>query len=97
MGWSSFGDAVCDSCGDVRPGDPDRHKAIQIIRAAGWHHAIGETIGGQPYEHILCKEDACGEHKRPKRILHVDQEEVLPIDWESTRRTHEPGSGVTSR
>lgn len=97
MGWTSLGDAVCDSCGEMRLGDPDRHTAIQRIRAAGWHHSQGVTLGGQPYEQILCKEDAKGERKRPQRTLHVQQEETLPIDWEGIGSKHEPGSGFTSR
>lgn len=96
MSWTSFGDAVCDSCGEMRVGHSDRHQAIQIIRAGSWHHSIGVTIGGAPYEQILCKECARGEYRRPNRTLSVAQEEQLPIDWEQWR-THGSGSGGYSR
>lgn len=96
MSWTSFGDAVCDSCGESRIGNPDRHLAIQIIRAGGWHHSAGFTIGGDPYEQILCKECARGEHKRPERTLSVAQEEQLPIDWTGAQQ-HDSGSGGYSR
>lgn len=97
MSWTSFGDAVCDSCGDVRIGDPDRHQAIQVIRAAGWHHSAGHTIGGVAYEAILCKACVKEEHKRTKKVRFVEaQEEELPLDW-GQRRNDEPGAGYTSR
>lgn len=96
MSWTSLGDAVCDSCGEMRTGHCDRHQAIQIIRAGSWHHSIGTTIGGVPYEQILCKECARGEHKRPRKTLLIDQEETLPFDWEQWRNS-DTGTGYTSR
>jgi len=81
MAWMLCGDAVCDSCGAVRLGHMDRHRAIQILRAAGWHHFDGNTIGGVPHEAILCKACVKEERKRPKTIAALAQEEQLPIDW----------------
>jgi len=81
MGWMLYGDAVCDSCGAVRLGHADRHRAIQILRAAGWHHFCGETIGGKPHEAILCKACVKEEHKRPKATPALAQDEQLAIDW----------------
>lgn len=81
MGWTSLGDAFCDTCGAVKVGSLDRHEAIQRLRAAGWHHFNGETIGGQPHEAILCKTCVKEEHKRPKAQAVVPQGEQLQIDW----------------
>jgi hypothetical protein len=96
MTWTSHGDAVCDSCGEMRMGHLDRHYAIQMLRAAGWHHAIGVTIGGVRYEVILCTPCVKDEHKRPKRTIQLDQEETLPIDWERLK-IYESGPGGHSR
>lgn len=78
-------------------GDPvNRHRAIQVIRAAGWHHSIGRTIGNVPYEAILCRACVKEEYKRPKKTLLVDQEESLPIEWDKWRKD-ESGPGGHSR
>lgn len=81
MVWSSNGDAVCDSCGKVKLCHHDRRQAVQVLRAAGWHHFSGETIGGQPHEAILCKTCVKEEHKRPKAQAVAPQGEQLQIDW----------------
>lgn len=97
MSWTSLGDAVCDSCGDARIGNIDRDAAIQLIRAGGWHHATGTTIGGVPYEVILCKTCAHEERKRPRATANLQGQEQLPIDWEQWRINGSAGSGYTSR
>lgn len=81
MSWTDSGDAVCDSCGQTRIGHADRDQAVQVIRAAGWHHATGLTYGGIAYEAILCKSCVREEHKRAKRAAPVAQEEELPLKW----------------
>jgi hypothetical protein len=94
MAWDERGDAVCDSCGQTRMGHHIRPAAIQMIRAGGWHHALGHTIGGEPYEAILCKGCVREEHKRPKKITPMDMTgEELPLPWEEWRIVeHGPGS-----
>lgn len=94
MSWTSLGDAVCDTCGEARLGHLDRVKAVQMIRAGGWHHAVGITIGGLPYEATLCRTCAHEERKRPRVTVILDNQEQLPIDWEQWR-IDGTGSGHT--
>lgn len=79
-----LGDAQCDSCGAIRVGNFDRAVAIEMIRAGGWHHMVGNTIGGVPFESILCKRCGHDEHKRPRSTVVIEQE-ALPLDWEGAR------------
>lgn len=95
MGWTSLGDAVCDSCPAERVGSLNRQSAIQMIRAGGWHHMIGSTIGGVPFEAILCPRCARDERKRPRTTVVIDQD-ALPFDWEEFRKV-ERGEGFQSR
>lgn len=96
MSWTSLGDAICDSCSEARIGHADRATAIQMIRAGGWHHAVGVTIGGVPYEAILCKTCARDERKRPRTAKPLADEQALPMDWEQWR-IDGSGTGYTSR
>lgn len=77
-------------------GHAQREAAIQIIRAGGWHHALGQTMGGTPYEAILCKRCAREEHKRPPKKPPLEQDETLPLNWEEWRHI-ERGEGFQSR
>jgi hypothetical protein len=95
MGWLPLGDAACDTCGKQRVGSFDRTKAIQMLRAGGWHHMAGLTIGGVPFESILCRVCGHDEHRRP-RTSAVAQQEELPLDWEEGR-TVVGAQGVQSR
>jgi hypothetical protein len=95
MPWTPQGDAVCDTCGVVRAADGDRHHAIQIIRAGGWHHAAGKTLGGADFEAILCARCARDERRRTRQ-LPLPQQEALPFDWENWRHTPD-GQGFQSR
>lgn len=96
MPWDSKGDARCDTCGFWRCGHWDKAIAIQMLRAAGWHHMEGSTLGGQPFEHILCA--LCGreEHKRPRTAGGIEQEQ-LPLDWEGEQGGRRQGKGIQSR
>ena len=85
MGWTALGDAVCDSCPAERIGHPNRHEAIQRIRAGGWHHMAGTTIGGAPFESILCRSCVKDEHRRPRSTATIENEE-LPLDWAVERK-----------
>lgn len=96
MTWAQNGDAHCDNaCGAVYLGETDRHAVIQRMRAARWHHAQGNTIGGAPYEAILCPKCAKDERKRRRDKPSIKQE-ALPLSWEEYRR-NEQAQGFQSR
>lgn len=94
MPWLESGDAVCDTCGKARIGHLDRHQAIQMLRAGNWHHAKGLTIGGVPYEAILCPGCARDEHKRTRKIITIEQDALFAREgYEKV----EQGQGIQSR
>lgn len=86
MGWLPKGDAACDNedCGAIRICVDDRHKAIQMMRAGGWRHMEGKTLGGQDFETILCPKCAKDERRRTRVKAEPDQD-VLPLDFEEGR------------
>jgi len=53
---------------------------VQVLRALRWHHSSGTTIGGAPYEALLCPVCAKDERRR-KRIPTTIDQEALPLDW----------------
>lgn len=84
MSWLPAGYVGCDTCGAQRVGVEDRDATIQMIRAAGWRHMKGTTIGGQDFETILCPGCAKEERRRPRKSVDP-QEETLPLDFEEMR------------
>lgn len=95
MPWLEKGDAQCDNCPSVRTCVPDRAQSIQMMRAAGWRHLEGTTLGGKAFETILCPPCVGTEHKRSRLKAETDQQE-LPLDFESGRVV--PGrQGFSSR
>jgi hypothetical protein len=84
MGWLASGDAACDTCEHVRICVPERERAIQMMRAGGWRHMKGKTLGGQDFETILCPTCAKDERRRRRKQEPTDQE-ALPLDWEEGR------------
>ena len=85
MPWLDNGDAKCDSCPQQRVGHLNRALAIQMLRAGNWRHMIGKTLGGVPFETILCRDCAHHEHKRTRKDNDL-QQDALPFDWEEFRR-----------
>lgn len=63
MGWDGKGNAHCDTCDAVKEVNHD----TQVLRAFGWHHSQGKTLGGKDYEGILCGTCARDERKRERR------------------------------
>ena len=78
--WDTRGNAICQSCKTMLNAGPNRQKAIQFLRAAGWHHSKGVTIGGDSYEALLCPHCAHDE-KRRKIVRPSIEQDGLPLDW----------------
>lgn len=55
-----------------------------MLRAGGWRHMQGETLGGEPFETILCPDCAKGEYRRTRTKAEGVQEE-LPLTWEEPK------------
>lgn len=79
MGWLPDGCATCDTCGKLRIGPHEREQAIQMMRAAGWHHWVGVTLGGVGQEVILCPQCAKDEKKRPRSTVIIEQDSLF--EW----------------
>lgn len=62
MTWDAKGTAHCDSCRAFKEVDGDTNR----LRALGWHHSKGTTVGGADYEGILCPLCARNERKRER-------------------------------
>jgi hypothetical protein len=84
VGWLPKGDAACDNCAKVRFCTHDRRQAIQMMRAGGWRHMAGTTLGGEPFETILCPECTKGETRTTRTKVELEQD-VLPLDFEAGR------------
>lgn len=95
MAWRPDGDAACDSCKAIRVGAATKQATIQMMRAAGWRHMCGKTLGGQEFETILCPKCAKDEKRRARKTEEAEQD-VLPLDWEEVRIVV-GGQGVSSR
>lgn len=95
MGWAADNSGFCDTCGKTGPGHRDHQVAVQMLRALGWHHGEGVTMGGQRYEALLCTGCARDEHRRKRSIQQVEQD-AFPIDWD-TCRVVERGQGSQTR
>lgn len=72
--WDTKGNGICQTCGRKGPAN------IQTLRALGWHHGAGVTIGGSGYEALLCPNCAKDE-KRRKTTRSTLEQDQLPIDW----------------
>lgn len=94
MPWLPDGDAQCDTCEQVRIAFDDRHHTIQVMRAAGWRHMKGTTLGQVPFETILCP-GCTKEQKRKTRTKQEGVQEALPLDWQEEKTVG--GQGVSSR
>lgn len=87
--WDSKGNGICQTC-DRR--GPD---SVQVLRALGWHHGKGVTIGGEPYEALLCPHCAKDAKRRAVVKSEITQDE-LPFDWEQCKAV-EKGQGAHTR
>lgn len=76
--WDAKGNGLCQTCG--RPG-PD---SVETLRVRGWHYGSGVTIGGVPYEALLCPRCA-KDVKRKVIVKSTLEQDQLPIDWDSCR------------
>lgn len=85
MPWLPSGDASCDTCPVIRYCPEDRALAIQMMRAGGWRHMAGMTLGGEEFETILCPGCTRGE-KRKTRTKETLEQDALPLDFESGRK-----------
>lgn len=94
MPWLLCGDATCDTCGHVRVAACTQGDTIEMMRAAGWAHMKGTTLGGQEFETILCPACRRDEKRRTRVKAEMDQE-ALPLNWEEGRVIG--GQGVSSR
>lgn len=73
----------------------DRNTAIQMMRAGGWRHMRGQTLGGQQFETILCP-TCIKDTKRKSRAKTETVQDALPLNWEEGRKVV-GGQGVSSR
>lgn len=96
MGWlMPLGHVGCDSCGATRWTCDDEQQAIQMLRAGGWRHMAGKTLGGQEFETILCPGCVKDERKRSRGKKEIEQD-TLPLDFEKGRIVV-GGQGISSR
>ena len=72
--WDCKGNGICQTCGRKGP------SCVDSLRALGWHHGKGVTMGGDPYEVLLCPRCAKDEKRRMVSRTTLEQEE-LPLDW----------------
>lgn len=79
--WDAKGNGTCQTCGATETGHPDRNMAIQLLRVMRWHHGVGETIGGQQYEVLLCPACSKDTHRRVIVKSAIEQD-ALPFDWD---------------
>lgn len=80
--WDDKGNARCH-CGSTWPAAATRDVTVQMLRARGWHHSAGKTLGGDDYEALLCPTCVKGEKKRRTTPSGsgLDQD-ALPINWD---------------
>lgn len=93
--FNKRGDGICQSCGKTSPGHEVRARAIEVLRARGWVYGSGVTIGGQPYEALLCP-SCTRDEKRPVRVKRILDQDALPFDWEQGGAAVR-GAGIESR
>ena len=80
--WDKRGCGICQSCGTVGPGHEVRRIGIEFLRVLGWRYWCGDTIGGQPYEDLLCPQCCRSEKKRVIVRCTIEQDQ-LPIEWKA--------------
>lgn len=78
--WDERGNGICQTCRKVGPGHEVRRLGIEFLRVLRWHYGSGETIGGRPYEVLLCPACAKDEHRRMVVKPSIEQDE-LPLEW----------------
>lgn len=84
MAWDAHNNGLCDSCGRKGPGHDSRRIAVEYLRALGWHHSHGRTIGGDEYDAILCPQ--CAKNEKQKKLTKSTlDDEPLPLNWEEFR------------
>ena len=85
MGWMVKQDcAVCDGCGATRGVTGDREESVQLLRAGGWRHLKGKTLGDEDFETILCPGCVKDQRRRSRDKTQVEQD-TLPLDFEEGR------------
>lgn len=95
MAWGKGNQGICDTCGKTEAGHERQNLAIEFLRVMRWHHSKGVTVGGEPYESLLCPDCAGDTHKRIRTTVTIEQD-ALPFDWEALRVTPK-GEGFASR
>lgn len=97
MGWDAFGNGICDTCGTCsHVSSPDRGTAVEVMRAMGWHHSKGITIGGDQYEALLCPHCGRDEHRKTRPKTPPIEQDGFDLDWEQYR-AGVTGNGFQSR
>lgn len=86
--WDAKGNGICQTCDRTGPSD------VQVLRALGWHHGAGVTIGGQDYEALLCP-NCAKDVKRKVIIKSTMKQDQLPIDWGHYRQQPKSQGGHT--
>lgn len=71
-----------------------RRLGIEFLRVLGWRHGAGVTIGGQPYEELLCPLCAKDEKKKVRTKPDLEQD-ALPIDWDQYQTVPRTQGGHT--
>lgn len=91
MTWDAKGTAHCDSCRAFKEVDGDTNR----LRALGWHHSKGTTVGGADYEGILCPLCARNERKRERSESgqYDGQLDIFGDTYSPTIRTSHARSG----
>lgn len=97
MAWTGDDDLVCDNhpaCETVPYlSRGSMEQTSESARSHDWHHGVGVTIGGTPYDVALCP--ACAKASRRTRSSKVQlPQEELPL-WPEERRSHHATSGRT--
>lgn len=92
--WGPGGSGICQSCGKTGPGHEVRRIAVEFLRVCGWHYGNGDTIGGDPYEALLCPQCSKDEKRRVVKKPGIDQD-MLPIDWAQCQVTEHSQGGHT--
>ena len=84
--WDGKGNGFCQGPGCSKQGPGD----VEILRALGWHHGSGVTIGGDPYEALLCPHCAKDTQRRVVTRSTLEQDQ-LPIEWPAFRPKSQGG------
>jgi hypothetical protein len=67
---------------------------VEVLRALGWHYGNGVTIGGAPYEVLLCP--GCAKDEKRRVVIRPSiEQDALPIEWEQFKAAKKGQGGHT--